>query len=231
MALFRTDKSLVPIFGEQSSCKRLLLTNISGDNVTTYTSGAGSGVTRGPFRTRTNSGTDAAGHAGLRMRDLFANFMPPGNDLLAVNFGYNFTIAIQFSSINNSRNGPSRFYLGGTTSYTVGDNTRKSIGFRVLDETIYAAFHDGTTYSEPASTSANLVNSTTITNTTIHIENLGNGTVIWYANGVQFASTTSGPTGITSNTEGTILLSGASGGVGLTNAYLDVGYLYLQSNQ
>ena len=230
MPLFTADKSLVPVFGESSSCKRLLLTNLTGDGVTTYTSGAGAIVNRGPFRTRTNSGTDAAGHAGLRMRDLFTDFMPPGNDLLAVNFGYNFTIAVQFKSINSTRNGPSRFYLGGTTSYTVGDNTKKCIGFRVLDETIYAAFHDGTSYSEPASTSANLANTTTITNTTIHIHNIGNGTVIWYANGVQFASTTSGPTGITSNTEGTILLSGASGGVGLTSAYLDVGYIYLQAN-
>ena len=230
MPLYTADKSLIPVFGESSSCKRLLLTNLSGDGVTTYTSGAGATVSRGPFRTRTNSGTDAAGHAGIRMRDIFCDFMPPSNDLLAVNFGYNFTIAVQFKSINSNRNGPSRFYLGGTSSYTVGDNTRKCIGFRVLDETIYAAFHDGTTYSEPASTSANLANTTTLTNTTIHIENLGNGTVIWYANGVQFASTTSGPTGITSNTEGNILLSGASGGVGLTNAYLDVAYLYLQAN-
>jgi hypothetical protein len=230
MPLFTADKTLQPVFGESSSCKKLLLTNLSGDGVTTYTSGAGAIVNRGPFRTRTNSGTDAAGHAGLRIRDLFADFMPPGNDLLAVNFGYNFTIAVQFKSLNSTRNGPNRFYLGGTTSYTVGDNTRKCIGFRVLDETIYAAFHDGTTYSEPASTSANLANTTTLTNTTIHIHNLGNGTVIWYANGVEFASTTVGPTGITSNTEGTLLLSGASGGVGLTNAYLDVGYIYLQAN-
>jgi len=206
MALFTADKSLVPVFGESSSCKRLLLTNLTGDGVTTYTSGAGATVNRGPFRTRTNSGTDAAGHAGLRIRDIFTDFMPPGNDLLAVNFGYNFTIAVQFKSINSIRNGPSRFYLGGTTSYTVGDNTKKCIGFRVLDETIYAAFHDGTSYSEPASTSANLANTTTITNTTIHIHNIGNGTVIWYANGIEFASTTVGPTGITSNTEGTILL-------------------------
>jgi hypothetical protein len=230
MALFRTDKSLIPVFGESSSCKRLFIDNLSGDGVTTYTSGAGAAVNRGPFRTRTNSGTDAAGHAGLRIRDLFVDFMPPGNDLLAVNFGYNFTIAVQFKSTNAGRNGSSRFYLGGTSSYTVGDNTKKCIGFRVLDETIYAAFHDGTTYSEPASTSANLVDSTTIINTTIHIENLGNGTVIWYANGVRFASTTSGPTGLTSNTESNILLSGASGGVGLTNIFLDVGYIYLQAN-
>ena len=230
MALFTADKTLVPVFGESSSCKKLLLTNLAGDGVTTYTSGAGSAVSRGPFRQRTNSGTDAAGYAGIRIRDIFTDFMPPGNDLLAVNFGYNFTIAVQFKSINSIRNGPSRFYLGGTTSYTIGDNTKKCIGFRVLDETIYAAFHDGTSYSEPASTSANLVNNTTITNTTIHIHNLGNGTVIWYANGVQFASTTGGPTGITASAEGTILLSGASGGVGLTSAYLDVSYIYLQAN-
>ena len=230
MPLFTADKTLVPVFGESSSCKKLLLTNLSGDGVTTYTSGAGATVNRGAFRTRTNSGTDAAGHAGLRIRDLFPDFLPPGNDLLAINFGYNFTIAVQFKSTPTIRNGPSRFYLGGTTSYTVGDNTKKCIGFRVLDETIYAAFHDGTSYSEPASTSANLSAATPTTNTTIHIHNLGNGTVIWYANGVQFASTTSGPTGITSNTEGTILLSGASGGVGLTSAYLDVCYIYLQAN-
>ena len=230
MPLFRQDKTLIPVFGESSSCKKLLLTNLSGDGVTTYTSGAGASVSRGPFRTRTNSGTDVAGYAGLRMRDIFTDFMPPGNDLLAVNFGYNFTIAVQFKSVTAIRNGPSRFYLGGTTSYTIGDNTKKCIGFRVLDETIYAAFHDGTSYSEPASTSANLVNSTTITNTTIHIHNLGNGTVIWYANGVQFASTTSGPTGITANAEGTILLSGASNGVGIVNIYLDVSYIYLQAN-
>jgi hypothetical protein len=156
--------------------------------------------------------------------------MPPGNDLLAVNWAYNFTIAVQFKSNNAIRNGPSRFYLGGTTSYTVGDNTKKCIGFRVLDETIYAAFHDGTSYSEPASTSANLANTTTVTNTTIHIHNLGNGTVIWYANGAEFASTTVGPTGLTAHTESNILLSGASGGVGLTSVYLDVGYIYLQAN-
>ena len=231
MPLFTADKTLQPVFGESSSCKKLLLTSLVGDGVITYTSGAGASVARGPFRTRANSGTDAAGYAGIRIRDLFPDFMPPGNDLLAVNFGYNFTIAVQFKSTNGGRNGPNRFYLGGTTSYTVGDNTKKCIGFRVLDETIYAAFHDGTSYSEPASTSANLVNNTTITNTTIHIHNHGNGTVIWYANGVEFASTTGGPTGLTAGLEGTILLSGASGGVGLTSVFLDVGYIYLQSNQ
>ena len=230
MALFTADKSLVPVFGESSSCKKLLLTNLSGDGVTTYTSGAGASVSRGPFRTRPNSGTDVAGHAGLRIRDIFVDFMLPGNDLLAINFGYNFIIAVQFKSYSTIRNGPIRFYLGGTTSYTVGDNTKKCIGFRVLDETIYAAFHDGTNYSEPASTSANLANTTTLTNTTIHIHNLGNGTVIWYANGVQFASTTGGPTGLTAHNEGNVLLSGASGGVGLTNIYLDVSYIYLQAN-
>ena len=231
MPLFTADKTLQPVFGESSSCKKLLLTSLVGDGVITYTSGAGASVLRGPFRTRANSGTDVAGYAGLRIRDLFTDFMPPGNSNLAVNFGYNFTIAVQFKSLNASRNGPTRFYLGGTTSYTVGDNTKKCIGFRVLDETIYAAFHDGTSYSEPASTSANLVNTTTLTNTTIHIHNLGNGTVIWYANGVEFASTTGGPTGLTSNTEGTILLSSASGGVGLVNISIDFCYFYLQSNQ
>lgn len=231
MPLFTADKSLIPVFGQSSSCKRLLINNFSGDGITAYNVGAGTAITRGPFRLRTNSGTDTTGYAGIRWRDLFTDFMPAGNDLLAINWAYNFTIAVQFKSQNTSRNGNNRFYLGGTTSYTVGDNTKKCIGFRVLDETIYAAFHDGTTYSEPASTSANLANTTTITNTTIHIENLGNGTVIWYANGVQFASTSSGPTGITSNTEGTILLSGESNGAGNTNIFLDVGYLYLQSNQ
>jgi hypothetical protein len=230
MPLFTADKSLVPVFGESSSCKKLLLTNLSGDGVTTYTSGTGASVSRGPFRTRTNSGTDAAGHAGLRIRDIFSDFLPSGNDTLAINWAYNFTVAVQFKSQNIIRNGPSRFYLGGTTSYTVGDNTKKCIGFRVLDETIYAAFHDGTSYSEPASTSANLVDTSTYTNTTIHINNLGNGTVIWYANGVQFASTTAGPAGLTVDREGNVLLSGASGGVGLTSAYLDVGYIYLQAN-
>ena len=225
MPLFTADKTLVPVFGESSSCKKLLLTNLAGDGVTTYTSGAGSAVSRGPFRQRTNSGTDAAGYAGIRMRDIFTDFMPPGNDLLAVNFGYNFTIAVQFKSINSIRNGPSRFYLGGTTSYTIGDNTKKCIGFRVLDETIYAAFHDGTSYSEPASTSANLVNTTTPVNTTIHIRNVGDGTVIWYANGVQFASTTSGATGASAHVESNLLIS-SENSVGNTGTYLDYTYIF-----
>ena len=110
MPLFTADKTLVPVFGESSSCKKLLLTNLTGDGVTTYTSGAGAAVSRGPFRARTNSGTDAAGHAGLRIRDIFTDFMPPGNDLLAVNFGYNFTIAVQFKSLNSIRNGPCLLY-------------------------------------------------------------------------------------------------------------------------
>ena len=230
MPLFTADKSLVPVFGESSSCKKLLLTNLAGDGVTAYTSGAGAGVTRGPLATRTISGTDVAGHAGIRIRDLFPNFMPSGNTTIAINWANNFILAVQFKSISDNRNGSTRFYLGGTSSYTVGDNTKKCIGFRVLDETIYAAFHDGTSYSEPASTSANLVSASTITNTTIHIHNLGNGTVIWYANGVQFASTTSGPTGLTANVESNILLSAASNGVGLTNTYIDLGYIYFQAN-
>ncbi len=225
MPLFRQDKTLEPVFGQSSSLKKALITNFAGDGITTFTSGAGASVARGNLRLRASAGTDSAGQAGIRARDFFPNLAPNGNDLTAINFAYPFTIACQFYSSNAIRNGQNRFYLGGTTSYTVGDNTKKCIGFRVLDETIYAAFHDGTSYSEPASTSANLVNTTTAVNTTIHIRNVGNGTVIWYANGVQFASTASGPTGSSAHVESNILIS-SENSVGNTNTYLDYVYMY-----
>jgi hypothetical protein len=44
MPLFTADKTLQPVFGESSSCKKLLLTSLVGDGVTTYTSGAGASV-------------------------------------------------------------------------------------------------------------------------------------------------------------------------------------------
>jgi len=225
MPLFRQDKTLEPVFGQSSSLKKALITNFAGDGITTYNTGAGGSITRGNFILRTNAGTDTTGHAGIRARDFFPKLAPSGTDLLSINFAYPFIVSCQFNSGNTSRNGTNRFYLGGTSTYTVGDNTKKCIGFRVLDETIYAAFHDGTNYSEPASTSANLVNTTTPVNTTIHIRNVGDGTVIWYANGVQFASTTSGPTGATANVESNILISAANS-VGNTGAYLDYGYIF-----
>ena len=225
MPLFRQDKTLQPVFGQSSSLKKALITNFAGDGITTYNVGAGGSITRGNFILRTNAGTDTTGYAGIRARDFFPKLAPNGNDLIAINFAYQFIISCQFNSANSSRNGTNRFYLGGTSSYTVGDNTKKCIGFRVLDETIYAAFHDGTSYSEPASTSANLVNTTTPANTTIHIHNVGNGTVIWYANGVQFASTSGGPTGSTASVESNILIS-AENSVGNISSYLDYGYIF-----
>jgi hypothetical protein len=225
MALFTADKTLEPVFGQSSSLKKALITNFAGDGITTYNVGAGGSISRGNFWLRTNAGTDTTGHAGIRARDFFPRLAPNGNDLLAINFAYPFTVSCQFTSQNAPRGGTNRFYLGGTTTYTVGDNTKKCIGFRVLDETIYAAFHDGTSYSEPASTSANLVDSTTLTNTTIHIQNVGNGTVIWYANGVQFASTSSGPTGSTAHTESNLLISAANS-VGNVSTYLDYAYIF-----
>ena len=224
MALFTADKTLQPVFGQSSSLKKALITNFAGDGITTYNVGAGGSISRGNFILRTNAGTDTTGHAGIRARDFFPKLAPNGNDLLAINFAYPFIISCQFNSQNASRNGTNRFYLGGTSTYTVGDNTKKCIGFRVLDETIYAAFHDGTNYSEPASTSANLVNTTTLVNTTIHIQNVGNGTVIWYANGVQFASTASGPTGSSASAECNLLISAANS-VGNVSTFLDYGYI------
>jgi hypothetical protein len=225
MPLFRQDKTLEPVFGQSSSLKKALITNFAGDGITTYNVGAGGSVARGNLRLRANAGTDTTGYGGIRARDWFPNLAPMNNDLTAINFAYPFVISCQFYSANASRGGNNRFYLGGTSSYTVGDNTKKCIGFRVLDETIYAAFHDGTSYSEPASTSANLVNTTTPSNTTIHIRNVGNGTVIWYANGVQFASTSSGPTGASAHVESNLLIS-SENSVGNTSTYLDYLYIY-----
>ena len=224
MPLFKQDKTLLPVFGQSSSLRKGLITNFAGDGITTYNVGAGGSVARGNFRLRANAGTDTTGYGGIRARDWFPNLAPMLNDLTAINFAYPFVISCQFYSSNASRGGNNRFYLGGTSSYTVGDNTKKCIGFRVLDETIYAAFHDGTNYSEPASTSANLVNTTTPVNTTIHIRNEGNGTVIWHANGVQFASTTGGPTGATAHVESNVLVS-AQNSVGNVNSYLDFIYV------
>ena len=226
MPLFKQDKTLLPVFGQSSSLRKGLITNFAGDGITTYNVGAGGSVSRGNFALRTNAGTDTTGYAGIRYRDFLPRLAPNGNDLLAINFAYPFIVSCQFASQNTIRGGNTRFYLGGTSSYTVGDNTKKCIGFRVLDETIYAAFHDGTTYSEPASTSANLINTTLLTNTTIHIQNVGNGTVIWYANGVQFASTTGGPTGSTAHTESHLLIS-SQNSVGNINNYLDFAYVCL----
>ena len=225
MPLFRQDKTLEPVFGQSSSLKKALITNFAGDGITTFTSGAGASVARGNLRLRANAGTDTTGYGGIRARDWFPNLAPMLNDLTAINFAYPFVISCQFYSSNASRGGNNRFYLGGTSSYTVGDNTKKCIGFRVLDETIYAAFHDGTNYSEPASTSANLVNTTTPVNTTIHIRNVGDGTVIWYANGVQFASTTSGATGASAHVESNLLIS-SENSVGNTSTYLDYIYIF-----
>lgn len=224
MPLFKQDKTLLPVFGQSSSLRKGLITNFAGDGITAYNVGAGGSVSRGNLRLRTSAGTDGAGYAGIRARDFFPSLAPSGNSNQAINYAYPFIISCQFFSSNTIRNGTNRFYLGGTSAYTIGNNTVKTIGFRVLDETIYAAIHDGTTYSEPGSTSANLVNSTPATNTTIHIRNVGNGTVIWYANGIQFASTASGPTGFSGHVESNLLIN-AENSVGNVNTYLDYTYV------
>jgi hypothetical protein len=201
-----------------------LVTNFAGDNVTTYNVGVGSSVARGNFRLRGNAGSEGTGYAGIRVRDWFINLAPSGNGNTAINYAYPFIISCQFTSINTIRDGTNRFYFGGTTTYTTGDNTVKTIGFRVLGETIYAAVHNGTTYSEVGSTSANLVDNNIPTNNTVHIYNVGNGTVIWYANGAQFASTASGPTGLSAHVESNLLIV-AENSAGNVNTYLD--YVYV----
>ncbi len=105
--------------------------------------------------------------------------------------------------------GTCRLFFGSSSSYVpTSDPATKCVGWRWSARAIYAIMYDGTTYSEPGS-NATFFNSTNTHRGEYWLLIVGNGSggFTWYANGSQVASTSSGPTGTTANSENILIMS------------------------
>ena len=223
MALFKGKAPLIPDLTTRTGMRGYLINNFS--NFGTAFSALAGNVTQQAFLLRCNSGGTVLGYAGIR----FQNFFPMTTEISGdqeVDFDTRFLIGARFRSYGAIRNGNQRFYMGGLSTYTIGDPTKKTIGFRVLDETIYGCVHNGTSYSEPVSNSTILTNSssTAQVHTTIFIENMTGGVVNFYVNGNLIGTTSGGPTGKTAAQEANLLISSEHNGV----VYLDFSQIYIE---
>ena len=120
----------------------------------------------------------------------------------------------------NYRDGTGIIYLGAAYDYVpstgsaVSNPATKGFGWRIKDESIVATMFN-TNYVEVATNSAVLSSgATTRENVWLYIDWNGSGGATWYVNGSSVASTTNGPTGLTSVNQG-YLIFGAVADVGL----------------
>jgi hypothetical protein len=123
--------------------------------------------------------------------------MTPGL-FVGVNTPLNFTNKFSFGghigvSATNFAQGNARFYVGTETNYTTNDPTNVVIGWRTKDQTIYAAVHNGTSYSEPFSTNG-IFDQASTSYVWTWVEGDGTGSVSWYINGQLLGTITNGPT-------------------------------------
>ena len=118
------------------------------------------------------------------------------------------------------RDGTGIIFLGAAYDYlpstgsAVSNPATKGFGWRIKDESIVATMFN-TNYVEVATNSAVLSSgATTRENVWLYIDWNGSGGATWYVNGSSVASTTNGPTGLTSVNQG-YLIFGAVADVGL----------------
>jgi hypothetical protein len=107
----------------------------------------------------------------------------------------------------NYRDGTDVIYLGAAGTYVpstgsaVSNPATKGFGWRIKDESIVATMY-ATNYVEVATDSAVLPSgATTRQNVWLYIDWDGTGAASWYVDGNEIASTTNGPTGLTSVNE------------------------------
>lgn len=189
--------------------------------ITQGASSGSSGTRMGPFQydleaTSTNGALGGGGsdwmngwlvQASLTNGSYYVNrTWLPIFGIAATRFSYGsiYDIALKFSEPfkfgmhlgttgSNTMVGNSRAYVGTSDSYTNGDPTGVTIGWRLQTNTIFAAMHNGTSYSEPFSTN-NVLSETNWSWVWCWVEGNGNGTVTWYVNGEELGSVTNGPT-------------------------------------
>lgn len=146
----------------------------------------------------TQSGTTASSGA---IRSVNIAPLYPGASVGGLNFSKPVGFAISFDVRSTApANGRARFALiassagagtaFGNTAGTIGQPLKKAIGVEVQQNAIYAAVHDGTTYTT-TTLSQNAANDTPVT-----VMAIGNtGSWDYYVNGVFAATVTGGPSG------------------------------------
>jgi hypothetical protein len=155
---------------------------------------------------RASSGTNQWNYAVAR------NFQPGelfsgGGDQLNFSKAGSFGTAY-YSPGANFRDGTDVIYLGAANTYVpstgsaVSNPATKGFGWRIKDESIVATMY-ATNYMEVATNSAVLPSgATTRQNVWLYIDWDGTGAASWYVDGNEIASTTNGPTGLTSVNNG-----------------------------
>jgi hypothetical protein len=170
---------------------------------------------------RASSGTNQWDYAVARNFQPMELFFGEGDQL---NFSKKGGMGIAyFSAGANFRDGTTILYLGAASTYVpstgsaVSNPATKGIGWRIKDESIVATMY-ATNYVEVATNSTTLsTNATTRENFWLYIDWDGVGGVSWYVNGNEIASTTNGPTGLTSVNQGYFVL-GSVADIPLTTA-------------
>jgi hypothetical protein len=99
-------------------------------------------------------------------------------------------IGLQSTNFNG---GESRVMVGAQSGYVSGDPTNSSLGWRVSQNVLYAAMHNGTAYSEPFS-SSNVFSNAVRQFVWTYITGDGSGNVSWYVDGQLLGTATNGPT-------------------------------------
>jgi hypothetical protein len=158
---------------------------------------------------RASSGTNQWNYAVAR------NFQPGelfsgGGDQLNFSKAGSFGTAY-YAPGANYRDGTDVIYLGAAYNYlpstgsAVSNPATKGFGWRIKDESIVATMY-ATNYVEVATNSAVLSSVvTTRQNVWLYIDWDGTGAASWYVDGNEIASTTNGPTGLTSVNNGYLI--------------------------
>jgi hypothetical protein len=151
---------------------------------------------------RASSGTNQWNYAVARnfqLGELFSGSSDQLNFSKAGSFG-----TAYYSPGANYRDGTDVIYLGAAGTYVpstgsaVSNPATKGFGWRIKDESIVATMY-ATNYVEVATDSAVLPSgATTRQNVWLYIDWDGTGAASWYVDGNEIASTTNGPTGLTS---------------------------------
>ena len=192
----------------------LLRTNGDGSGLTNLPFVGGASATNvGPImaffnNTITNTGTggtiiSVANGIGVQASVTNNSFaaqsalMTPGL-FVGENTPLNFTNAFSFGahlgvSATNNAQANFRFYVGTAPNYTINDPTNVVIGWRIKDQTIHAAVHNGTSYFEPFSTNG-IFDPVATSYAWAWVEGDGTGSVSWYINGELLGTITNGPT-------------------------------------
>jgi hypothetical protein len=155
---------------------------------------------------RASSGTNQWNYAVARNFQTMELFSGGGDQLnfsKAGSFG-----TAYYSPGANFRDGTDVIYLGAAYNYlpstgsAVSNPATKGFGWRIKDESIVATMY-ATNYVEVATNSAVLSSgATTRQNVWLYIDWDGTGAASWYVDGNEIASTTNGPTGLTSVNNG-----------------------------